>query len=229
MVVCLNLCLCVAAVLVSSMQYSDDEAEKRFKYFRSFLTRVDERNEREATAAAAYNGGAAVHGITKFADYAPEEFQRLLGYRRQVSAEALQRGPRNYIKRSVPSAEVTSVDWTGVYTTAVKDQGYCGSCWAFSATEQVESDSIRTGLLTTSDALSPQDLVSCDSTCYGCDGGYTVYAYEYMSSNGIEKESDYPYTSYNGDTGTCTASVTESVVSAFHYLLYFVACIYCFN
>ena len=54
----------------------------------------------------------------------------------------------------------TVVDWTGVYTTSVNDQGYCGSCWAFSAAEQIESDAIRTGLITTSDKLSPQQLVN---------------------------------------------------------------------
>lgn len=54
----------------------------------------------------------------------------------------------------------------GTYTTPVKDQGYCGSCWAFSVTEQLESDSMRT--LGTDYILSPQQLVSCDSSDAGC-------------------------------------------------------------
>jgi len=102
------------------------------------------------------------------------------------------------------------VDWSGKLTTPVKDQGYCGSCWAFSATEQIESDSMRT--LGTSYILSPEQIVQCDSTSYGCSGGWTENAYNYVKkAGGIETNAAYPYTSYQGATGRC-ASVSSSFV-----------------
>jgi C1A family cysteine protease len=59
----------------------------------------------------------------------------------------------------IRSAQSTyKADWTGVYTTPVKDQGQCGSCWAFSAVEQIESDTMRT--LGLSYLLSAQQVCS---------------------------------------------------------------------
>lgn len=86
------------------------------------------------------------------------------------------------------------VDWRGVYTTPVKNQGYCGSCWAFSATEQIESDCIiQTG---TELILAPQQITSCDKTSFGCNGGLTERAYDYViRAGGLENETEYPYTS----------------------------------
>ena len=53
-------------------------------------------------------------------------------------------------------------------------------------------------------SLSEQELVSCDSTNEGCDGGYMDYAFEWVINNGgIDTEADYPYASYNGVDGTC--------------------------
>eukprot|EP01034_Spumella_vulgaris_P023998 gene23998-30285_t len=105
------------------------------------------------------------------------------------------------------TGDVTSVDWSGIYTTDVKDQGYCGSCWAFSATEQIESDAIRGGLIDTDTLLSPQQIVSCDSNDAGCDGGNPVYAYYYVYSNGGQTCDDaYPYTSYYDVSGDCTSN-----------------------
>jgi len=103
-----------------------------------------------------------------------------------------------------PDATMGLVDWSGKLTSAVKDQGYCGSCWAFSATEQIESDSIRTLGAKTTDILSPEQITQCDSTSSGCNGGWTEHAYNYVKrAGGIETEGDYPYTSSKGVTGTC--------------------------
>lgn len=83
-----------------------------------------------------------------------------------------------------------------------KNQGYCGSCWAFSATEQIESDTMRT--LETTFILSPEQIVQCDTKAFGCGGGWTESAYGYVkTTGGIEEDSAYPYTSYQGVTGTC--------------------------
>jgi C1A family cysteine protease len=108
------------------------------------------------------------------------------------------------------------VDWSGKLTTPVKDQGYCGSCWAFSATEQIESDAIRT--LGVTYLLSPEQITQCDKTSSGCNGGWSENAYNYVkSAGGLETEANYPYTSYNGKTGTCSAVSSKFVVTVTGY------------
>jgi C1A family cysteine protease len=122
------------------------------------------------------------------------------------------------INSDIKSTSSSFIDWTGVYTTPVKDQGYCGSCWAFSATEQIESDSIRLGLLTTSDTLSTEQIVQCDTFDDGCGGGNTETAFEYVrSAGGIESDSDYPYTSYYDYTGSCSSNSLKYKVTVDEY------------
>lgn len=86
----------------------------------------------------------------------------------------------------------------------MKNQEQCGSCWAFSATEQIESDVMRE--LNKTYILSVQQINSCTPTC-GCElGGFTEAAYKYVkNAGGIEQDSDYPYTSHLGKTGDCLA------------------------
>jgi C1A family cysteine protease len=113
--------------------------------------------------------------------------------------------PEPLIGLAQPITSTVDVDWRGVYTTPVKNQGYCGSCWAFSATEQIESDCIlQTG---TELILAPQQITSCDKTSFGCNGGLTERAYDYViRAGGIENETEYPYTS-----GECASEERISV------------------
>jgi C1A family cysteine protease len=86
-------------------------------------------------------------------------------------------------------------------------QGYCGSCWAFSVTEQLESDSMRQH--GSAFIMSPQELVSCDNTDAGCNGGWPTTAYDWIEKEGgLVAESDYPYTSGTaGVSGTCDSKL----------------------
>lgn len=78
----------------------------------------------------------------------------------------------------------------------VKDQGDCGSCWAFSATGSLEGQYFRRK--DTLVALSEQQLMDCSWAYdnYGCDGGKVERAFDYISNNGLCAESDYSYLSY---------------------------------
>ena len=62
--------------------------------------------------------------------------------------------------------------------------------------------------------LSPEQIVQCDSKAFGCGGGWTESAYGYVkSAGGIETDASYPYTSYQGVTGTCQSSASDFVVT----------------
>jgi C1A family cysteine protease len=90
-------------------------------------------------------------------------------------------------------------DWTQKgAVTGVKNQGDCGSCWAFSTTGSLEGLYYLNKTLLVS--MSEQQLVDCATTCYGCDGCWPATAMTYTASEGIEPEKIYPYT---GVQGTC--------------------------
>jgi len=113
-----------------------------------------------------------------------------------------------------------TLDWrTQNMVTPVKDQGQCGSCWAFSVTENIESMYCMKNQIdcTTFAPLAPQEIVDCDTTDQGCNGGDPPTAYAFvMQEGGMEDESDYPYTAQDG---TCNfqSNLVKVTISNWQY------------
>lgn len=188
---------------------SEVETIGRFGIFKDNLRKAEERNARGLKNAKP-NQKPETHGITQFMDLTAQEFTaRAKGFRPHSSI-----GPKNAtIHETRPAAQ--SIDWNAKGAlTPIKNQGQCGSCWAFSATEQLESQYFQKyGSLK---ELAPQQVVSCDTTCAGCGGGNPIEAWGYVYQfGGQEQKAAYPYTSgTTGQTGACksnSAAVVEDV------------------
>ncbi|KAF4676629.1 hypothetical protein FOL47_005782 [Perkinsus chesapeaki] len=181
---------------------SDDDY--RFEVFKSNIEYINEVNSQ---------GLSYKLGITPFTHLTRAEFEERMTSR-------FYGGYLNYLRSSgflitnYSASQISGIPDTMNYVdkgwvTGVKNQGYCGSCWAFSTTGSLEA--VHKNVTGDLVSLSEQELVSC-STPYGnqgCRGGLELQAFRYVNDHGLGSEKDYPYTA---SQSTCNITGVKRVI-----------------
>jgi len=164
------------------------EIAKRSKIFITNYEYIENHNKRNLSYTLALN---------QYADLTNDEYRQLyLRNIQQVKRDVKVNGGSDFGKEE-------NFDWRdrGV-VSSVKEQGQCGSCWAFTAIGAVESACAIAGLKPSDVSLSAQQLMDCSGSYgnMGCNGGLMDQAFQYlMDVKNINTESDYPYNARDGD------------------------------
>jgi C1A family cysteine protease len=179
---------------------NDEDEEARYKLFKASHARVAKLNALNGKAGNSF-------GINWMSDRHPEE-QYKKGHKKPNGWT-----PSAPVKEITLRATPKSIDWRfAKAVTPVKNQGQCGSCWAFSATEAIESQMILEHGGQYDFTLSPQQIASCDTTSDGCDGGFTESAYDYVkSAPGLANGFFIPYEQSLTETQNTKACPTTKV------------------
>jgi C1A family cysteine protease len=204
--------LVCALVAVASCKPADDVWEAwKSKYGKVYESRVEESVrranwEKRAAEVSLHNleESLGMHSWTEemnfLQDLSHDEYLAMLTPMK-LSAHQIDAEHMHEESASTPATQ----DWTTQgRVTGVKDQGQCGSCWSFSATGGLEGAWSASNSLV---SLSEQQLVSCDTNDFGCNGGWYYSAWEYLISyGGSVSEASYGYVSGNGGVPACQES-----------------------
>jgi len=182
--------------------YEPEEFFYRFEIFKNTMDFIEDWNSANHTSTC---------GLNQFADLTSAEFKLVyLGYKPELA-----RGKRLVTLGDLGQPEYPgTLDWVAKgAVTPIKNQGQCGSCWAFSTTGNVEGTvQLKHQVLT---SLSEQQLVDCAGKYgnMGCQGGLMDNAFKYVEANGLATEASYPYTGRDGTCKSFTASQFTKIAS----------------
>jgi len=176
------------------------EKQIRFSHFLRNSMVIDKLNSKRNKS----DPSDAWFGFTVLSDLSVSEFKQLNGLKLKTPLQK-----SNKVSIGAPAG---SVNWVAAgKTTAVKNQGQCGSCWTFSAVETAESANLMKGNGAGGQPGSEQEIVDCDSAGGGCGGGDPRQAIQWIQQiGGIELNSCYPY---EGQQGSCQSSSCSAAYS----------------
>jgi C1A family cysteine protease len=188
-----------------SKAYNGDEAQ-RFSIFKENVNLVYAINAQDLGFQL---------DVNEFADMTPTEMAaQYTGLKpKSLWGDLPYLGRHNYTGEVLDDA----VDWsTKGAVTPIKNQGQCGSCWAFSTTGSLEGAwEIASGNLV---SLSEQQFVDCDTVDSGCNGGLMDNGFKYAEANALCTEESYSYTARKSPTcqaSSCTVGIPKGGVTGF--------------
>ncbi|KAL4434888.1 hypothetical protein ABPG74_021227 [Tetrahymena malaccensis] len=155
-------------------------------------------------------------GITQFMDLTTAEFSE-----QYLTLKVNKDLKKGQIYQANDDVEIKEIDYTTLgKVTPVKDQGRCGSCYAFSTTGAIESALLISGVGEANTlSLSEQEIVDCVkepeyNQLGGCQDGYMDESFKYIIKNKISKAADYPYTAVEGKCQD-TSSFQKYAISSY--------------
>ena len=161
---------------------NDEERNFRKSIFEEQLKIVNEHNSQ---------GKSWTLGINKFSDWTKEEYKRLLGFKSNRATPQVTNAFAD-LPTNCKDLKHNSIDWRKEgFVTPVKNQGACGSCWAFSAVGSLEGAYAKKfGELV---SFSEAQLVECNKFSHGCNGGLMFNAFTHWMHHAPRTEKDYSY------------------------------------
>jgi len=202
--------------------YETDEAKLRFKIFKENLVKIKEHNAGNHSYQVALN---------QFSDLTNDEFkQKYTRYRHSESVEHfintwqkespsqktfLSDDDEDLTKRNL--ASLSAINWSSLFNTP-RDQVNCGGCWAFSISGAVEAAMSKTkNKGKPVPYLSVQQLLDCNTSNYGCNGGDLATGLNYALASGEENDTSYPYLGYSGNKCYYSSSLASVKLTGYSY------------
>ena len=203
----------VDTIMFQQFQKFIKKYHKRYASINEYLARF-EVFKRNVMAAFTENASYQT-GITKFSDLTQQEFARTY---LNLNYDAMAMANFNPHIVKVTNAAPASWDWREKgYVSPVKDQGSCGSCWAFSTVGNLEGLYYKEKQ--TMVTLSEQMLVDCDTYDSGCNGGLMENSFTWLKENGgIMTDDDYPYTGYKGSCKSDPSKYVDMKITGYKKL-----------
>lgn len=193
-------------------ELNSEVALQKYKVFKQNLKLIDETNSK--------NLGYTL-GLGPFTDLSAEEFAQTLNLKapegilaeqnKEISFDELadEEDDHPFI-RNLQGQTQKSKNWEG-HIPYIKDQSYCGACWAFASVAVIEAATITQGK---GQILSEQNMVDCDYSNHGCNGGWFSGAFEFAKTKGLSLQSSYPYTARNG---LCKSVAPKVIVNSYDF------------